>query len=184
MYIPINDNFIKASDLFMLIAAAVICLILAMYFILTAPKNPEAKIEKVLRVRSGKVVSAAYFKQAWSMQRPSWRNPGIGLKYDDVPGCYIILMRNERTDERECTGAFVGHSENIYASVKKQLSGRGDIAVRSALLSGDTPYVQCFECHSLDRATLLHDLAEHYNATVVGEGKANPFCEKTKKSIL
>ena len=56
--------------------------------------------------------------------------------------------------------------------------------MRYALLSGDTPYVQCFECNSLDRATLLHDLAEHYNATVVGEGKVNPFYEKPRKTLL
>lgn len=143
------------------------------------------QIEEVLR---GDFVSVKEFNDAWTMPSFSLVSEtkskngflvdanvyekktkyGSGLKYEDEPGCYVILVFEKPVANKDYSNyrdVYVGQSVKMYQRVRNHFSGKGNGDVYADIKYGKYVYVRFFPCGEEVLNTKEKELIALFDAT-------------------
>lgn len=155
-----------------LIVASVVGCILWLHHV----KKRNAELRNL--VLSGRFISLDDFESNWIADRPSAkRGMGhIGYKYNDMAGCYVILIFGEVPNEgfSNYENSYIGQSVNVCQRVHNHFNGKGNGDVYADRKFGKLIYVQFFPCarenmNSLEKSLIAaFDSTASYNKTKGG----------------
>lgn len=138
------------------------------------------KRNAVLRnsVLSGRFISLDEFESNWIADRPSARRGKghIGYKYNDMIGCYVILIFGETPNGEfsNYENSYIGQSVNVCQRVHNHFNGKGNGDVYVDRKFGKLIYVQFFPCarenmNSMEKSLIAaFDSTASYNKTKGG----------------
>ncbi len=113
----------------------------------------------------GKWISSEEFMNDWIIDR----NKQKGYKYQDRPGCYVIMtfdhsLKNQ-DDLLHYQNVYVGQSLNVYHRIFNHFSARGNGKVYSDIRNGMYAYVRIVPCKAKQLNEKEKELIELYHAT-------------------
>lgn len=118
-------------------------------------------------ILNGEFISAKDFQSNWIAAKHG--NKGIvGYKYNDNPGCYIILIfDNEVTDNdySQYKDVYVGQSINMCQRIHDHLSGYGNGDVYADFKYGKHLYVKMIPYANSELNIREKELIRSFNAT-------------------
>ena len=139
------------------------------YKALKTRKEEEARLQMIRQtVYSQTFIPVDQFESNWIIHSNSKYQKGMGLKYEDGPGCYIITIysfpvTNGRFENFE--DVYVGQSVRVYQRVHNHLNGKGQGDVYADRKNGKYLYVQIIRCAAEDLSTNERNLIAAFHAT-------------------
>lgn len=136
--------------------------------------DPSKSIRKTLYEK--KMIPAEQFERYWIINRKYKQ----GFKYEDQPGCYIILIFNQPVQDNNYDAyenVYVGQSVHMFQRVHAHLNGKGNGDVYADRKFGKHIYLQFVKCDKsqLNEIEKKYIAAFHatdsYNATRGGSKK-------------
>ncbi|MBE6528182.1 MAG: sel1 repeat family protein [Thermoplasmata archaeon] len=166
------------------LAILMLALCFAPYFIGEANKrsNNERIRDKVF---SGNFIPADEFDREWVVKGFAGN---YGSKYNDGPGCYIILMFDAPVNDGDYSdyiNGYIGQSVNACARVHNHLNGKGNGDVYADRKNGKHLYVKIISCdrselNSLERQLIASfDKNRLYNKNKGGGVKHGDIPDRT-----
>lgn len=118
-------------------------------------------------------ITQKYFEDHWIEEG----HKKEGYKYDDRPGCYVILVFNRPVKKRNFEGyenVYIGQSVNVHQRVHNHFTGHGNGDVYADKKNGKILYVRFVysDRYSLNENEIrlidLYNAQESYNRTAGG----------------
>lgn len=106
------------------------------------------------KMRRGGFMSSQEFEDNWIIERGEKQS---GFKYNDRPGCYIIMIFDKPVRAKRFTGyenIYIGQSVNVCSRVHSHFTGKGKGDVYADIKYGKYAYVRIVPC----RAKRLNDM--------------------------
>lgn len=151
-----------AFCIILLVVAAVACIL---WFRYVKKRNAELRNS----VLSGKFISLKDFEDNWIADRPSVRRGKghIGYKYNDMTGCYVILIFGETPNGEfsNYENSYIGQSVNVCQRVHNHFNGKGNGDVYADCKFGKLLYVQFFPCAKPEMNSLEKSLIAAFDST-------------------
>lgn len=148
-------------------------IILAAFLVRRAQKK--AKIRE--KIYTNDFISYNEFEKNWIINKRRGNISGSGYKYEDGPGCYIILIFDHAVDNNDWSNyeeIYIGQSIHVYQRVHNHFSGKGNGDVYTDIRNGKHVYVQFVRCEDYElnatEKSLIHafDAINSYNKTQGG----------------
>ncbi|MDE6728531.1 MAG: GIY-YIG nuclease family protein [Oscillospiraceae bacterium] len=145
-------------------------LLLAALFILTvlwikARNTPKAKRARLRRkVKRGGFTYWEKFEEQWIVDEKS----RVGNKYNDFPGCYVILIFEKPVRGKRFWGwenIYVGQSVNVCQRVHNHFNGKGKGDVYADIKYGKYAYVRIIPVKAKRLNDMETALIEAFSAT-------------------
>lgn len=118
-------------------------------------------------IYSNKFISYSYFEKNWISVKSG--NKGVaGYKYNDRPGCYVILIFNLPVVDGNFTGynnIYIGQSVNVCKRIHSHFNGKGNGDVYADVKYGKSVYVQIVPCDKTQLNRVEKELIQAFNAT-------------------
>ena len=153
--------------LFILFFSALMVLIV--YKALKARKEEEARMQMIRQtVYSQEFMPIDQFESNWIIHPNSKYQNGMGLKYEDGPGCYIITIYSSPVTDghfESYDNIYVGQSVKVYQRVHNHLNGKGQGDVYADRKNGKYLYVQIIRCDASELSTNERNLIAAFHAT-------------------
>lgn len=112
-------------------------------------------------------MSVNFFEQNWIASK--YGNKGLsGFKYNDQPGCYVILVFNHAiidSDYSKYENVYIGQSVNMCQRVHNHFNGKGNGDIYADIKYGKYVYVQLNPCFREGLNNLEKKLIRVFNAT-------------------
>lgn len=111
-----------------------------------------------------KFISYKRFENEWLTSRKY----KTGLKYQDKPGCYVILFFKEpviNEDYSKYENVYVGQSINMYQRVHQHFNGKGNGDVYADIKYGKQVYVKFIPCDRTKMNKTEKELISAFRAT-------------------
>ena len=128
-------------------------------------RNKNKRIRE--NIYSGKFISADEFERNWISVK--YGKKGVaGYKYNDGPGCYVIMIYSHEPAESErenYENIYIGQSVNVCKRVHNHLNGKGNGDVYADRKMGKPIYVHFERCPEKDMNKLEKNLIAAYKAT-------------------
>lgn len=144
------------------LVAAIIFVVV--YYIWIAKKNKAIR----KRIYENAFVPYAEFEKDWIAARRRGRKGMSGYKYEDGPGCYVILIFDHPVEDGNWTGyddIYIGQSVNVCQRVHNHFNGKGNGDVYADVRNGKYAYVQFRRCEKSEMNNLEKSLIRAFGAT-------------------
>lgn len=150
--------------IFLSVAIVVVSIIYAIIKqILINEKNKSIREE----ISENVFISAQRFENNWIVHRKG--NKGLsGFKYNDGPGCYIIVIFDEEVTDNNYLNydeIYIGQSTKVCQRVHNHFNGKGNGDVYADLKYGKYVYVQFISCEKYEMNEIEKMLIKAFNAT-------------------
>ena len=148
-----------------ILGALMLILIVYLYYRHSVKKRRQQRIEK-RREERRRILNNFVFYKEFEHQWITGR--GRGLKYEDGPGCYVILFFDEPVTDQNYEhykNVYVGQSVNRYQRVHNHFNGKGNGDVYADIKYGKFVYVKFFPCYDVEMNRLEQSLIHKLNAT-------------------
>lgn len=126
------------------------------------PKARQARLRR--RVKRGGFVFWEKFEEKWIVDEKQ----RIGYKYNDYPGCYVILIFDKPVRGKRFWGwenIYVGQSVNVCARVHNHFNGKGKGDVYADIKYGKFAYVKIVPVKQKRLNDMETALIEAFSAT-------------------
>jgi hypothetical protein len=131
-------------------------------------KQQQARAQEERRQFVHQVMSEAFtpcedFEHHWITSS----DERIGLKYQDGPGCYVILIFDEPVidgDFQNYQNVYIGQSVKMFQRVHNHFNGKGNGDVYADVRAGKYVYVQCIFCPKEQMNSLEKRLIASFDA--------------------
>lgn len=144
-------------------AATALLVLLVLLAAVRSKKVTNARLRR--RIRHGEFLHYTEFEENWIVKDAP---APTGYKYNDFPGCYVIMIFDKPVHGRRFTNyenIYIGQSVTVCARVHNHFSGKGKGDVYADIKYGKQAYVRIVPC----RAKRLNDmetaLIEAFGAT-------------------
>ncbi|MGN0687013.1 MAG: hypothetical protein ACI4KA_02775 [Oscillospiraceae bacterium] len=148
-----------------MVLLAVLCvLVIAYIFAANSRRAVNARLRR--RIRSGKFIHYTEFEENWRISDESGSR--TGYKYNDFPGCYIIMIFEKKVHFRRFRGydnIYIGQSVNVCQRVHNHFCGKGKGDVYADIKYGMQAYVRIIPCKVKKLNKTEKRLIEAFNAT-------------------
>lgn len=127
-------------------------------------KNEEIRAS----IYKGAFIPYMEFEKNWIVAGGRGRKGVSGYKYEDGPGCYVILIFDKPVESGDwnCySNVYIGQSVNVCARVHNHLSGKGNGDVYADVRNGKYVYVQFKRCEKHEMNDLEKSLIQAFDAT-------------------
>lgn len=159
--VTIIKGDLQMNELFIGVLIFNIALIVLYYYIYYKDK----KIRE--NIYSNKFISYSDFEKDWISIK--YGNKGIaGYKYNDRPGCYVILIFDSPVVDENFTGyinIYIGQSVNVCKRIHSHFNGKGNGDVYADIKYGKSVYVQIVPCDKTQLNRVEKELIQAFNAT-------------------
>ena len=108
------------------------------------------------------------FEKNWIVGGKQGKSGLTGYKYEDGPGCYVILIFDlpvEDDDYSRYENVYIGQSVNVCQRVHNHFNGKGNGDVYADVRNGKCVYVQFKRCPEEDMNRLEKELIDAFDAT-------------------
>jgi hypothetical protein len=112
-------------------------------------------------------ISSEYFEKNWIAVK-SGNKGTMGYKYIDQPGCYVILIFNQKVIDNRFSNynnIYIGQSVNMCKRVHSHFNGKGNGDIYADIKYRKYAYVQLNPCSRDGLNDLEKDLIRVFNAT-------------------
>ena len=119
-------------------------------------------------IYGGRFVPVDEFEENWIVGGGRGKSGFAGYKYEDGPGCYIILIFShevEGGDWDSYDDVYIGQSVNMCARVHAHFNGKGNGDVYADVRNGKHVYVQFKPCAKEEMNDLEKSLIGLFHAT-------------------
>ena len=126
------------------------------------PKAKQARLRK--KIKKGGFTYWEKFEDEWIISEKE----RIGLKYNDYPGCYVILIFEKPVRGRRFSGwenIYVGQSVNVCQRVHNHFNGKGKGDVYADIKYGKFAYVRIIPVKQKRLNDMETALIEAFSAT-------------------
>ena len=132
--------------------------------------------EIIIRLTNKKIRDSVYngsfiyfedFERNWIVHKRG-RKGVSGYKYQDEPGCYVILIFPHKVTDgnfKNYRDVYIGQSINICKRVHSHFTGKGNGNVYADIRYGKEVYVQLVPCHKQNMNSKEKRLINAFNAT-------------------
>ena len=113
-------------------------------------------------------IPSAQFERDWIVGGSRGRSAFTGYKYEDGPGCYIILIFDSPVEDGDYSGyenVYIGQSVNVCQRVHNHFNGKGNGDVYADVRNGKSVYVQFKRCDKADMNRIEKELIDAFDAT-------------------
>lgn len=146
------------------VAAALIILLV----LLVAAHNTRGAVNARLRrkMRRGGFMHYTKFEENWIIDRKDGAQ--AGYKYNDRPGCYIIMIFDKPVRGKRFTNyenIYIGQSVNVCQRVHNHFNGKGKGDVYADIKYGKQAYVRIVPCKAKRLNEMETALIEAFGAT-------------------
>lgn len=143
-------------------------LLLALLVLWLAARNTKRAVNARLRrkMRRGGFMHYTKFEQDWIIDRRD--NAQTGYKYNDRPGCYIIMIFDKPVHGkrfRNYENIYIGQSVNVCQRVHNHFNGKGNGDVYADIKYGKEAYVRIVPCKAKRLNDMETALIEAFSAT-------------------
>lgn len=143
-------------------------LLLALLVLWLAARNTKRAVNARLRrkMRRGGFMHYTKFEQDWIIDRRD--NAQAGYKYNDRPGCYIIMIFDKPVHGkrfRNYENIYIGQSVNVCQRVHNHFNGKGNGDVYADIKYGKEAYVRIVPCKAKRLNDMETALIEAFSAT-------------------
>ena len=122
-----------------LLYGLLLLLIIAYFSLRRTPHSKNVRLRRKIRKKG--FMSAEEFEKKWIINEKEQ----TGYKYNDFPGCYVIMMFNKPVRHKRFYGyenIYVGQSVNVCKRVHNHFNGKGNGDVYSDRRNGMYVYVR------------------------------------------
>jgi len=153
----------------------ILAFVIFLTFIIFRKRSRHARVRRNLKRRnkqirniifSGEFVPYQEFMDNWISERTDQGN--AGFKYNDGPGCYVILVFDEDNDSDDLNDyddVYVGQSVNVCKRVHNHFTGKGNGNIFADIRAGRDVYVGITRCDETELNDMEIDLIRAFHAT-------------------
>lgn len=108
------------------------------------------------------------FERNWIVGGSRGKKGLTGYKYEDGPGCYVILIFNHPVADNDYANyddVYIGQSVNVCKRVHNHFNGKGNGDVYADVRNGKYAYVQFQRCQKSQMNALEKSLIDAFHAT-------------------
>ena len=157
---PLPNNMMLL--LIIIVVVAVVSIVLMIWFW-------HVKEKEILEgVYGGCFIPVDEFEENWIVGGSRGRSGFTGYKYEDGPGCYVILIFSHEVEGDawdDFDEVYIGQSVNMCARVHAHFNGKGNGDVYADVRNGKYVYVQFVPCKQEDMNDIEKSLIGAFNAT-------------------
>ena len=118
-------------------------------------------------IHSNKFIYYKDFEEYWILHKKG--NKGVsGYKYNDQPGCYVILIFNRPVTDGNYYNyddIYIGQSVKVCNRIHQHFNGKGNGDIYGDIKYGKHVYVQFITCPKEEMNSLEKKLIRAFNAT-------------------
>jgi len=153
-----NENLFTHTECFILAAVlgiTIITVIIYRFF-------PSLR----LKVKRSPLIYYKDFNDKWIEK--SKRKGGVGYKYEDKSGCYVITIYKHKLTAKfrymRFEDVYVGQSQDIYWRVHNHFNAKGNGRIYGSIMAEKKVFVKFFPCKKKAMNNLERELIEYFHA--------------------
>lgn len=153
------------SDPRIYIAAAGVLIVLVLWIALMRTRFM-TNLRLRRKMRRGGFMYYQQFEDNWIIERKNGRQ--AGYKYNDRPGCYIIMIFDKPVRGKRFVGyenIYIGQSVNVCQRVHNHFTGKGKGDVYADIKYGKYAYVRIVPCKAKRLNDMETSLIDAFSAT-------------------
>lgn len=155
-----------------LLICVILGVLLTVVFLCSRASSPKRKLKRKNKkikksIMSQKFIYYRDFENNWICSKSN-RGKGVGYKYNDRPGCYVITIYDDwvrNNNFMKYENIYVGQSINVCQRVHNHFNGKGNGDIYADIKYGKKVYVRIVPCDKKKMNTLEKDLIGAFNAT-------------------
>lgn len=154
-----------ASVMPWLIGLFVLCIVAIIWLAWYSSKKRKEIRESIF---GGHFISVEEFEKNWMIGGTRGKQGMTGYKYEDGPGCYVILIFDHPVTDDNFTSydnVYIGQSVNVCQRVHSHFTGKGNGDVYADVRNGKYVYVQFRRCEKEEMNSLEKSLIDAFSAT-------------------
>lgn len=151
------------------ISSNILCTLSVLFLcVLYGLKRKEVRERLRKNVFSGRFIYYKNFEKDWYIDRPRGSIKGLGYRYINKSGCFVIIVYNDKVTDgnyRNYDRVYIGHSKDVCHKVNSLFRGNKETRIFSEIEQGRYVYVRFILCDKVDFKRKEKEWLDFFNST-------------------